>query len=366
MKSKPVQNSVRILSGTGIQPDFIIGRAEKNIDEKRKERIAWLCNIDKEDIISDPDVDSIYKIPSVFKKQGLDTKIMQKFHLKSNKDNFSKWQKMVKAIDNTHKIVKIALVGKYFSTGEYVLPDVYISVIEAIKHAAWAKGAKAELTWIDSETYEKNPDKINELKKYDGVVVPGGFGQRGVEGIIKAIEFTRENKIPFLGLCYGLQMATIEFARNVCWLKNANSTEIDPKTKYPVIDLMATQIKNMDKKLYGGTMRLGAYPCRIKKGTIAYGVYKTSPFDKTQGKNLTIFERHRHRYEVNNKYRQLLSAKGLVFSGTSPDNNLIEIIELNKKDHPFFVAVQFHPEFISRPLNPHPLFRDFINSSIKN
>ncbi|MCL5795415.1 MAG: CTP synthase [Patescibacteria group bacterium] len=352
MKSKPVQNSVRILSGTGIQPDFIIGRAEKNIDEKRKERIAWLCNIDKENIISDPDTDPIYKIPSVFKKQGLDTKIMQKFQIKSKKNDFGKWQKLLKTIDHTNKIVKIALVGKYFSTGEYVLPDVYISVIEAIKHAAWAKNAKAELTWIDSETYEKNPHKITELKKFDGVVVPGGFGKRGVEGIIKAIQFTRENKIPFLGLCYGLQMATIEFARNICNLKNANSTEVDPKTKYPVIDLMETQVKNMNKKLYGGTMRLGAYPCKIKPKGLAHMAY-----DK-----LLVSERHRHRYEVNNKYRQKLSAKGLIFSGTSPDNNLVEIIELNKKDHPFFMATQFHPEFLSRPLSPHPLFREFIRT----
>ncbi|MDD5732161.1 MAG: CTP synthase, partial [Patescibacteria group bacterium] len=265
-------------------------------------------------------------------------------------------------INNANKTIKIAMVGKYFSTGSFILTDSYISVIEAIKHAAWANGVRAELAWIDSNVYEKNPKKIEDLKNFDGIIVPGGFGKRGVEGIIQAIKYARENKIPYLGLCYGLQMAVIEFARNVCKIKNANSIEIDPKTPEPIIDLMPEQIKKLHKNLYGGTMRLGAYPCKIQKDTITEEIYR--PFYKALGKNLVIFERHRHRYEVNNKYRDKLMAYGLKLSGTSPDNNLVEIIELDKKDHPFFIATQFHPEFLSRPLTPHPLFKAFIRTCL--
>lgn len=360
MKTKPTQTAARTLNSAGIQADFILGRGEKKLDEIRKEKIAALCNMNKNDIISAPDVKNIYEVPLNFKKDELEKKILKKFGLRPKHKNNKIWDNFVNKINNANKTIKIAMVGKYFSTGSFILTDSYISVIEAIKHAAWSNGVRAELAWIDSDVYEKNPKKIEDLKNFDGIIVPGGFGKRGVEGIIQAIKYARENKIPYLGLCYGLQMAVIEFARNACKIKNANSIEIDPKTPEPIIDLMPEQIKKLHKNLYGGTMRLGAYPCKIQNGTITEEIYR--PFDKAQGKNLVIFERHRHRYEVNNKYRDKLMAYGLKLSGTSPDNNLVEIIELDKKDHPFFIATQFHPEFLSRPLTPHPIFKEFIQT----
>lgn len=354
MKSKPLQNSVRTLNATGIQPDFIIGRAEKKIDDRRKERIAWLCNVSKEDIISDPDVENIYQVPLIFEEQKLAEKIMNKLGRRTKKDNLQIWKKMIKKTHKLQKRVKIALVGKYFASGDYILTDVYISVIEAIKHAAWANNVKPEISWLDSEIYEKNSRKVRELKNYDGVIVPGGFGQRGVEGKIKTIEFCRKNKIPFLGLCYGMQLAVIEFARNVCGLKEAQTTENNPETKNPVIDLLPEQKEKIKEKNYGGSMRLGDYFCQLKKNTASYKAYGQEG----------IFERHRHRYELNNKYRNVLEKHGLVLAGLNPDQNLVEVIEL--KNHPFFVATQFHPEFKSRPLRPHPLFKVFIKKSIQH
>lgn len=378
MKTKPTQTAAKTLNSTGIQADFILGRAEKPLDKPRKEKLSWLCNMRPEDIISAPDVDNIYKVPLYFKKEKLDEKILEKLQLKASKKDLKEWKTLIEKIGKLKKKIKIAMVGKYFTTGGFTLTDSYISVIEAIKHASWKNNVIPELTWIDAEQFDptspshfaepacrqdratrdkgfRGARQIEELANYDGIIVPGGFGSRGVEGIIQAVKFARVNKIPYLGLCYGLQMAVIEFARNVCNMKNANTTEIDQKTKYPVIDLMDEQIKKMNQKLYGGTMRLGSYPCKITKGTIAYESYK----------NVMIFERHRHRYEVNNKYREKLMANGLILSGTSPDEKLIEIIELNKKEHPFFVGVQFHPEFQSNPLNPHPLFREFIKTTLK-
>lgn len=248
--------------------------------------------------------------------------------------------------------MKIGIVGKYFNTGDFTLTDSYISVIESIKHAAWHFKRKPEITWINSEEYEKNPAKVNELKRYDGILIPGGFGNRGVEGKIKAIEFARKNNIPYLGLCYGMQLAVIEFARNVAGLKKANTTEIDTKTPYPVIDFIPEQKTNIANKRYGATMRLGACPCRVNANTISLKAYRKKD----------ISERHRHRYEFNNNYRDLLVQKGLVIAGLNPERDLVEIVELKK--HPFFVGTQFHPEFKSRPLEPHPLFQSFIQASI--
>lgn len=359
MKTKPTQQAARLLNETGIQADLILCRGKVALDQPRKRKISVFCNVSENDIISAPDVNHIYEIPINFQNDGLGKKILKKFGLKTKKKDLKEWRQLLKTIQNSKKAVKIGIIGKYFSTGDFILSDAYISVIEAVKHAAWFYKRKPELTWLNSELYEKNPSALKELKKFDGIIIPGGFGSRGVEGKIKAIEFARKNKIPFFGLCYGLQLATVEFARHVAGLKNANSIEIDSKTPYPVIDLMPEQLKNMQKASYGGSMRLGAYPCLLKEKTLAYQAY----FGNKKIKNPLISERHRHRYEVNNKYRDLLEKNGLIFSGINPTANLVEIIEL--KNHPFFLATQFHPEFKSRPLNPHPLFKEFIKASLK-
>jgi len=356
MKTKPTQWAARALNSAGIQPDILLVRSENPMDEPRKRKLSISCNMRPEDIISAPDIESIYEIPLNFEKEKLSNIILQKFGMRPKKENLKDWRKMVNVIKDSRKKVKIAVAGKYFRSGKFTLIDSYISVIEAIKHAAYSFNATPEIVWIDTEDYEKSPAKLKELKKFDAVIVPGGFGSRGVEGKIKVIEYCRKNKIPFLGLCYGMQLATIEFARNICRLKGANSTEINPKTKYPIIDIMAGQKEKIKEKKYGGTMRLGAYACEVMpdtKSSKAYGI-KKDPI---------IFERHRHRYEFNNKYRELLEKKGLKIAGVNPDLNLVEIIEIEK--HPFFVAVQFHPEFLSRPLHPHPLFREFIKVTLK-
>ena len=355
MKTKPTQYAARTLNSAGIQADFIICRSEVHIDEARREKISMFCNVEKECVISAPDIDSIYDVPVNFDKENLAQKILSKFGMRVRKKDLKDWRRLANKIKNLDKTIKIGIVGKYFNTGDFVLADSYISVIEAVKHAAWASNKKPIIEWINSEEYEKNPVKLKELKKFNGVIVPGGFGSRGIEGKIKAIEYLRKNKIPFLGLCYGMQIACIEYARNVCKLKNANTSEINKSTPYPVIDIMPEQKKNLKEKNYGATMRLGAYPANLKKGTIAINTYKAD----------TISERHRHRWEVNPDYIEILQEKGLIFSGTSPNGRLMEIIELPKNKHPFFVATQFHPEFKSRPLIPHPLFKAFIRAGIK-
>ncbi|MEA1937105.1 MAG: CTP synthase [Patescibacteria group bacterium] len=355
MKTKPTQYAARTLNSAGIQADFIVCRSEVELDETRKEKISMFCNIEKNNIISAPDIDSIYDVPINFDKENLAQKILSKFGMRSKKSGLKDWEKLANKIKKLDKTVEIGIVGKYFNTGDFVLADSYISVIEAVKHAAWANNRKPIIKWINSEEYEKNPAKLKELKKYNGVIVPGGFGGRGIEGKIKAIEYLRKNKIPFLGLCYGMQIACVEFARNVCNLKNANTFEINENTEHPIIDIMPDQKKNLREKKYGATMRLGAYPAELKKSTIAYNAYKTNK----------ISERHRHRFEVNPDYIKILEKGGLIFSGTSPDKRLMEIVELPKSKHPFFVASQFHPEFKSRPLKSHPLFREFIKAGIK-
>ena len=290
----------------------------------------------------------------ILEKERLSDKIIAKLGLRTRKRDLKKWKQMLATIKRAKKTVKIGIVGKYFATGDFILPDSYISVIEAVKHAAVSNKVRAEIAWINSDAYEKNPSLVEELKAYDGIIVPGGFGTRAVEGKIMAIRYAREHKLPYLGLCYGMQLATIEFARNVARLDRAHTTEIDPKTPHPVIHIMPDQQEKLAKKNYGNTMRLGAYPCVLVKGSIASRAYGTA----------RISERHRHRYEFNNDYRARLTKKGLVLAGLSPDKNLVEIIEL--ANHPFFVGVQFHPELKSRPLTAHPLFREFIAAAVKH
>ena len=354
LKTKPTQYAIRTLNSAGLQPDFVLGRAIKPLDKPRKEKIAFNCNMDPECIISAPDERNIYKIPLNFERDNLSEKILKKLQLKP-KSRSSKekkiWEKKIKEIENLKEKVKIGIVGKYFRSGSFELEDAYISVIEATKHASWEEKVLPEISWLNSEEYEKDKRKLEELRKFDGIIIPGGFGKRGVLGKILAIEFARKNKIPCFGLCFGLQLMIIEFARNVCSLKRANSKEIDPRTKHPVVDLLEEQKKFLKEKLFGGTMRLGDWPCEIKKKTIAFEAYKKEK----------IVERHRHRYEVNPKYHKILKEKGLVFSGTSKNGLLVEIAELPKEIHPFFLGVQFHPEFKSRFLKPHPLFLQFIS-----
>lgn len=355
MKTKPTQNAAKTLNSFGIQSDFILARADRPLDGPRKEKIAMFCNVTKEAIISAPDVDNIYEIPINFEKDKLSEKILQRFNLKAKPQDLVDWRKLALTAKRAKKEVKIGIVGKYFATGDYVLSDAYISVIESLKHACWDFKRKPVVNWINSDIYEKDKSKLKELKDFDCLVIPGGFGSRGIEGKILAIKYARENNIPFLGLCYGMQLASIEFVRNVCGKKDAHTTEIKPKTKIPVIHIMPEQAEKLAKNQYGNTMRLGAYPCVLKRGSVVaelYGKYKIS-------------ERHRHRYEFNNKYRALVEKKGLVIAGTSPDKQLVEIIELPKEIHPFFVGVQFHPELKSRPLKPHPLFWGLIQAGTK-
>lgn len=351
MKTKPTQQAARLLNAAGIQPDIIIARSIAPLDKPRKRKISIFCNVQDEDVISAPDVESIYEVPVNFEQEQLGNRILGKFGLKGREDDLKKWKKLVKSIKTAKKTVKIGMVGKYFESGNFVLMDSYISVIEAVKHASWANSRKPEIVWLSSESYEKDPKAVEELKDYDGIIVPGGFGNRGVEGKVKAIEYCRLNKIPYLGLCLGMQLAVIEFARHACGLKNANSTEFLPNCKQAVIDVMPDQKALLNEKKYGGTMRLGEYACKIKPKTISFSAY---------GKSI-IRERHRHRYEVNNDFRGILEEKGMVTAGINPERDLVEIIEV--PGHPFFVATQFHPEFKSRPLNPHPLFRKFIKTA---
>jgi CTP synthase len=344
IKTKPTQHSVSTLREIGIIPDIIICRTEKGITKEAREKIALFCNVDREAVIPAIDVKSIYEVPTRLKKEGLDALIMRLFNLKCSDGDLSDWENnVIKKLKRPSKKVQIAVVGKYIT-----LQDSYKSIYEALVHGAIANDTQLIIKRIEAEDIEKN-GAAKYLKDIKGILIPGGFGQRGIEGKIKAIQLARETKIPFLGLCLGMQTAVIEFARNVCGLKGANSTEFNKNTKEPVISLLEEQKK---VKAMGATMRLGAYDCKLQKGTKAYSAYKK---DK-------ISERHRHRYEFNNKYRELMVKNGMIFSGLNPKQNLVEIIEL--KDHPWFVACQFHPEFKSKPDRTHPLFREFIKASI--
>lgn len=357
MKTKPTQHAVRLLNGTGIQPDFIIARSEQPLDKKRREKIAIFCNIIPENVISAPDIESIYDVPINFEKGKLGDKMLSKLNLKvKNKEaDFTQWKRFVAKSKSAKEPINIAIVGKYFDTGDFVLTDAYISVIEAIKHSAYQLGRKPNLTWLSAVDFEKGGASLKKLSKFDGILVPGGFGERGIEGKLNVIKHARENKIPYLGLCYGMQLLVIEFARNVLGLKDANTTEINPDAEYLVIDIMLDQKKKLLKRDYGGSMRLGSYPANLIKGTIAHSAYAQN----------IISERHRHRYEVNPKYIKQIEEAGLVFSGKSPDGTLMEIAELPKDKHPFFLATQFHPEFQSRPVSPHPIFTAFLKAGMK-
>jgi CTP synthase len=361
MKTKPTQQATRNLNEAGIQPDFIMARSEVPLDEPRKKKLAIYCNVHSEDVISAPDAKSIYEIPVNFEKENIGNKILKKFGIKPRLDDMKEWEKLVDLINDSPKTVKIGIVGKYFESGHFTLMDSYISVIEAIKHASFSQNRKPEISWISSHDFEQNSESLKELDKYDGIIVPGGFGNRGIEGKIKAIEYCRKNKIPFLGLCLGLQLSVIEFARDVVGIKDATSREFNRTAKNPIIDVMEEQKDLLKEKHYGGTMRLGAYDCQIQEGTVSHKAYQDW-VGNVKGPYM-ISERHRHRYEVNNDYRDILRENGLVIAGINPKKNLVEIIEI--KDHPFFVATQFHPEFKSRPLKPHPLFKGFIKAAIK-
>lgn len=354
MKTKPTQMAVRAINEVGIQPDFLLCRSTHPVDAPRREKLALFCNVRPENVVSAPDVDSVYDIPINFEKEELGNKILKVLGLEPKQQDLVEWRSFVDKISAAKETIKIGIVGKYFESGDFILPDAYISVIESLKYATWHNNRVPLIEWINSDVYEKEPEKVSELKSYDCLVVPGGFGSRGIEGKISAIRFARENKIPYLGLCYGMQLATIEFARNVCNLKDAHTTEIDPHTMNPVIHIIAEQAEKLANNQYGNTMRLGAYPCDLKEGSQVRELYQSAE----------ISERHRHRYEFNLAYKNKLEEAGLVFSGMSPDGQLTEIIELPKDQHPFFVGVQFHPEFKSRPLKPHPLFFGLINAGI--
>lgn len=356
MKTKPTQHAVRTLNSTGIHPDFIIARSEKPLDKKRKEKIALFCSVLEDHVISAPDVESIYDVPVNFENDHLADLLLKRLELKSkNGSDLKAWKHFVAQTKKTNSEVNIAIVGKYFDTGDFMLSDAYLSVIEAIKFSAYHFNKKPVIHWLNAKDFEKGSKQVQELKKYDGILVPGGFGETGIEGKINVIRFARENKIPYFGLCYGMQLMTVEYARNVLGLKGAHTVEINPDTEYPIIDIMPEQKKIVADAHYGGTMRLGVYPAQLKKDTLARKLY---------GKD-GIEERHRHRYEVNPEFVTQLTQGGLVFSGTSPDGILMEIAELPESAHPFFLGTQFHPEFQAHPLSPHPLFNGFIKASIE-
>jgi len=352
-KTKPTQHSVKLLREIGIQPDFIITRSEAPLDNVRREKIAMFCNVHEEDVISDSNIDNVYAVTLLFEKQNLCKKVLRKLKLRKEHNNLDRWKNFIKKIRRLKKPVHIGIVGKYFDIGTSQLSDSYISVIEAVKHAAWNNNLKPNIKWIDSKVFEKNPKKLSTLNNLDGIIVPGGFGSSGIDGKIETIRYARENGIPYLGLCLGMQLAVVEYAKNVCKINGANTVEIDKKAKHPVIDFIPEQVEIIQQSRYGATMRLGSWPALLKKGSVIQKLY---------GEN-KVFERHRHRYEVNPEYVKKLEDCGLVFSGKSPDGILMEFMEI--PNHPYFVATQAHPEFKSRPLKPSPLFDGLIKAAKK-
>jgi CTP synthase len=345
MKTKPTQHSVKELRGLGIQPNVIVVRTEMPISQDTKDKIALFCDIDNKAVVECRDAEVLYEVPLALQKQNFDKIVCEHLKLECNDADMTEWTALVNKVKNLSKTVKIGLVGKYVE-----LQDAYISVVEALRHSGYAFDSEISVKWINAE--HVTDENVNELlEDVDGILVPGGFGDRGIEGKIRATKFARENKVPFLGICLGMQLASIEFARNVLNLSDANSSEINPDTNYPIIDLLPEQ---KDIEDLGGTLRLGLYPCKLVEGTKAYEAYNDD----------VVYERHRHRFEFNNEYREQMEENGFVFSGLSPDGRLVEIIEL--KDHPWFVASQFHPEFISRPNRPQPLFYNFVKASLEN
>lgn len=364
MKTRPTQNAVRQLNSYGIQPHMIIARSRAALDTKRKEKIAIMCSLSPEHIISAPDIESIYDVPVNFEKDKLGDQILDILKITSNgqSTDLKKWKQFVGNMRRAKKSLTIAVVGKYFDTGDFVLADSYLSVLEAIRFSAAKLGARPTVQWVNSKDFEtngkggKSKKDVAELRVYDGIVVPGGFGETGIEGKLAVIAYAREKKIPYFGLCYGMQLALVEYARNVLGIQTANTAEIDAQARHRVIDIMPEQKNKIAAEDYGGTMRLGVYPAHLKRGTIAHRAYKTQKIE----------ERHRHRYEVNPSYVERFTEGGMVFSGVSPDRMLMEIAELPREAHPFFLGTQFHPELQARPLAPHPLFTAFLKACLSH
>jgi len=352
-KTKPTQHSIKLLREIGIQADFIVTRSENPLDNVRREKLAMFCNVHEDDVISDSNIDNVYAVTLLFENQEFCKKVLKKLNLRKDHNDLQSWEKFIKKIRTLKKPVTIGIVGKYFDIGTSQLSDSYISVIEAVKHAAWNNNLKPNIKWIDSKVFEKYPKKLSTLKKLDGIIVPGGFGLSGIQGKIETIRYTREHGIPYLGLCLGMQLAVVEYAQNKCKIAGANTVEVDKKPKHPIIDFIPEQVKIIQESRYGATMRLGAWPAILKKGTIVQKLYGANK----------VYERHRHRYEVNPKYVEQLEKCGLIFSGRSPDGVLMEFMELS--NHPYFVATQAHPEFKSRPMKPSPLFDGLIKAAKK-
>ena len=363
LKSKPTQLSVRALQSMGIQPDFIVGRGEFMIDEKRKEKVAFYSNMSKEDIISNPDLGSIYEVPPVLAEQGFDTKVLKKLNLPEKKADLSEWNAFVTKLTSPKKhTATVVIIAKYLSTGSFELKDSYVSLLESLNFASVHEDTELEIVFIKAEDLEKKKKQaLTDLHRADGIIVPIGWGGRGVEGKIAAIKYAREEKIPYLGLCYGMQLASIEFARHVVGLEKAHTIEVDLNTPHPIVHDIPFSDKYQTIKGEGASMRLGAYDCILKPGTLAHSIYKKHHAFKDESKNL-ISERHRHRFEFNNAYREQLEKAGFVISGTSPDDFFVEMIELPKKTHPFFIATQAHPEYKSQPLKPHPIFVEYLHA----
>ena len=350
LKTKPTQHSVATLRSLGIQPDAIVCRADRELPESIKNKIAQMCDVDREAVVTAADAASIYDIPKVLHSEGLDSYIIKSLDLKAKEVDWSNWQPVLDAVHEPKQEVNIALVGKYID-----LPDAYLSVTEALRAGGFAQSCKVKIHWVKSDDCETEAGALANLSDMDGICVPGGFGVRGIEGKLGALKFARENKIPVLGLCLGLQCMVIEYARNVVGLTGATSSEFEPEAKYPVIATMAEQVAKLENSEMGGTMRLGLYEAKLKAGSIVEQLYGAK----------SASERHRHRYEVNNNYREQIADKGLVFSGTSPDGNLVEYVELPRDVHPFYVGTQAHPEFKSRPTRPNPLFFGLIQAAIE-
>lgn len=350
LKTKPTQHSVKELRSIGISPDIIVCRSEKPISKEMREKMAMFCDVDPDAVIQNLTARSIYEVPMLMEEQGLDTIVLRKLEMEDKPKDMQGWHDMVARILKKYdKKVTIAVVGKYVA-----LQDAYISITESLRHAAVANEAELDIHWVNAEEIEADDtDMAKVMAGVDGILVPGGFGNRGIEGKIKAIQYAREHKIPFFGICLGMQCAVIEFARHVCGMADANSSEFNPNSAHPVIDLMPEQI---DVEDLGGTMRLGLYPCKVYPDTLTSKAYNAE----------LIYERHRHRYEFNNAFREEIVGKGLVLGGTLPNGRLVEIVELLESEHPWFLGAQFHPEFKSRPTNPHPLFRDFVGAAVKH
>lgn len=350
LKTKPTQHSVKELRSIGISPDIIVCRSEKPISKEMREKMAMFCDVDPDAVIQNLTARSIYEVPMLMEEQGLDTIVLRKLEMEDKPKDMQGWHDMVARILKKYdKKVTIAVVGKYVA-----LQDAYISITESLRHAAVANEAELDIHWVNAEEIEADDTDMDKVMTgVDGILVPGGFGNRGIEGKIKAIQYAREHKIPFFGICLGMQCAVIEFARHVCGMADANSSEFNPNSTHPVIDLMPEQI---DVEDLGGTMRLGLYPCKVYPDTLTSKAYNAE----------LIYERHRHRYEFNNAFREEIVGKGLVLGGTLPNGRLVEIVELPESEHPWFLGAQFHPEFKSRPTNPHPLFRDFVGAAVKH